>query len=438
MPGEPGEPREPPLVVTEPARVSHQLVQLERLLPRGERLRQLVGQVALVGQGDEQRRPLGGAAAVPHGEAVVLRRLPVGAAVRGLLRGGDRMRHRGRFVAAAHGVMRESAMVLRGPFGEGAQRASVQLPTAHGREALLDGLSCQFMAEPQGAVDLDQRACVRAFVDGVQRLRGDACEQVGIGACTQDRRGRHHVLGGGSQPGDAGEDRVAHRGGQRHTADREALRDEESVPPGAQMERRRVHGIARVRDESRDPVDRQRRHEQSAHLRRRGEIAEQRGERMAGGDLVMPIGHDHEHGGRLDAPREIAERVQGRFIGPVQILEHQQCGSGGDQIPEFAEQPDPIPAGGDGRPDLGYRILERAERSRRCDVVSAADPHAAARACDPGECAHQSRLADSGLAAQEDDMTGSSERVVEIGDELGQEGIPFDEHVSIQPLRHPR
>ena len=96
------------------------------------------------------------------------------------------------------------------------------------------------------------------------------------------------------------------------------------------------------------------------------------------------------------------------------------------------------PPRGDGRRDLRHRVLERAERARCRDVVGAPDPHSATRLGHPGERAHQGGLAHSGLAAQEDDATGSRERVVEIGDELGEEIIPFDEHAPIQPLRRPR
>jgi hypothetical protein len=164
-----------------------------------------------------------------------------------------------------------------------------------------------------------------------------------------------------------------------------------AFPPVRRWKRRRLHGVARVRDESRDPVDRQRRHEQSAHS---VAVARSPSSEVSGWRArpFMPIGHDQEHG---------AVRCAARDSGARPGSPHRP--SAGPRAPAVRERrrSDPgvrgttgsDPAAATEGPISGIASWN-APSAPGVDVVGAADPHAATRACDPCEGAHQSRLAD--------------------------------------------
>ena len=49
---------------------------------------------------------------------------------------------------------------------------------------------------------------------------------------------------------------------------------------------------------------------------------EQRGERVAAGELVDPVGADEEQRVRAELTAEGAQQVEGVRVGPVQVVEH--------------------------------------------------------------------------------------------------------------------
>ena len=119
-------------------------------------------------------------------------------------------------------------------------------------------------------------------------------------------------------------------------------------------------------------------------------------------DLVVPVGGDHETRRRVDSPAEHAQRVQGRLVRPVQVFqdEHEtarelrQDGTGdhariarvGDRAGKTAAR-------------LPGDIDERSERCGRREVL--ARPTQDAEPWSRAERAHEGRLADAGLAADE-------------------------------------
>jgi hypothetical protein len=59
---------------------------------------------------------------------------------------------------------------------------------------------------------------------------------------------------------------------------------------------------------------------------RGGEIAKDQPERMAGADLVVPIGDEHEGSGVFDAATEEAQQIKRGFVCPMGILDSQHGG----------------------------------------------------------------------------------------------------------------
>ena len=51
------------------------------------------------------------------------------------------------------------------------------------------------------------------------------------------------------------------------------------------------------------------------------EVGEERGERMVSGEVGVAIGHDHQHGRRCPADEEVAQHLQRRGVGPLQVVE---------------------------------------------------------------------------------------------------------------------
>ncbi len=359
-----------------------------------------------------------------QGHTVVRCGLAVGAEARRPPSRECRLACGGRVVAAAGRVVGECAVILRGALGEGAQRASVEPAPMRRRQAAHHGFPGEFVAECVAGVPLDEHPCIRAGVDGREVVSRDRHEQPGIGGGSEHGRCRGDILGRGIHPPHAREDRIAHRRRQPIAVAGEHLGHEERVAARACVERGRVDACP---GEGCHPVDGQRGHRHPGRLRHAGEIPHDAGERMPRPDLVVAVRGDDEHRDVFEPPPEVAQRIEGRLVRPVQILEDQEAGCVPQRVTDATEDTDAVPLG----VDRGQRLDERRECSRGGDVVRAAHPHGAPWRDRVREGAHERRFADAGLAPQEDEPAAAGERTVEVGGELAEERVPLDEHAAI-------
>ena len=62
-------------------------------------------------------------------------------------------------------------------------------------------------------------------------------------------------------------------------------------------------------------------------------------ERMAGGHLLGPIGHQHQRMAAVHATTQVPDEVQGRFVGPVRVLDDEQIRLSLPRLPQGRQQP---------------------------------------------------------------------------------------------------
>jgi hypothetical protein len=113
----------------------------------------------------------------------------------------------------------------------------------------------------------------------------------------------------------------------------------------------------------------------------RGQVAEDQPERVIVGDLVVPVGGHDQGRAAAEPPAEVAQKVDGGFVGPVHVLHHRDRGGAGrpgaDLGQERGKQPVPWRAGLAGQAGqlparLGGDVEQRAERPRGHQPLAAA------------------------------------------------------------------
>ena len=336
-------------------------------------------------------------------------RLAVRAERCGLPARRGRQAHDGVGVAGFGCVVRERRQVgvRLGRALERRQHGTVQRTTARHRHGPQHRLARQLVPEAQLALDLLEQAGGQARVDrGV--ARPEAGEQAGPDDAPDDA-GR---LDGAPrlvvEAREARGDRVADARGQTPTAGRHHLGHEEGVPGGEAVE---LLGVdVEPFGQPRDRRARQRRDLQAGDARRGREVAEDDAQRVPRADLVVAVRREDQRARPPDPAAEEAEQVEGRLVGPVDVLEDRD----GGPLPERLEQEreDPIARAGiaeqrrERRPELRRHVDERPERARGAHGVAAADEHPRGARHVLAEAAHQRRLADARLPADEHHGTG--------------------------------
>ena len=152
----------------------------------------------------------------------------------------------------------------------------------------------------------------------------------------------------------AGEHRLDDRGGDDVGRGGQHLGDEERVAAGDA-----VHGAgvgAGARGQAPHRRARQRRQRQPAH-RAPGQGAQQALQRMRRAELVVAEGQDEHRGHRLDPPRQVAEHVERRVVGPVDVLDDERRRRRGRELGQDRGV-DVVD-----RPAVGERRLERSRRT---------------------------------------------------------------------------
>ena len=139
------------------------------------------------------------------------------------------------------------------------------------------------------------------------------------------------------------------------------LGDEERVAAGDPVEG--VGVGARARRQPRTAVARERRQREPPH-RAPGQAAEQALQRVRRAELVVAEAEDEHGGQRLDPPRDVAEHVDRRVVGPVDVLDDERRRRRGRELGhDRGEDGVDGPVVGEARPPAGRRTRSAASRS---------------------------------------------------------------------------
>ena len=129
----------------------------------------------------------------------------------------------------------------------------------------------------------------------------------------------------GARPGGPGEHRVADALGQRRVRLVEDLADEERVARRAPVDVGGVEPVSVEQLGDRGPAQRGELH--AARARRGDEVAQHRAQRVVGADRVA-VRHHQQQRQRVDPAGEEPDEVEGRLVGPVQVLDDEHAGRG--------------------------------------------------------------------------------------------------------------
>jgi hypothetical protein len=238
--------------------------------------------------------------------------------------------------------------------GERRQGGPVQRRPAVRRQRLLDRHPGQLVAEGDAVVRRGQHARAEALLEARELLLPRQRVQqpqlgvgLGHGDRAQQRRRRR------AQARRAGQDRVADRRRDVPFAPRQHLGEEEGVARRPAVELARVDGVRL--GEPRYSVQREPRQLAAGHAPSGGELAEHDPQGMAQRELVVAIGRDDERRRRVHLARQEAQDVEGRLVGPVQVLEDEH---GRRAARELAQQ---------GHRDL---VRVRPARGHACELAA--------------------------------------------------------------------
>ena len=147
---------------------------------------------------------------------------------------------------------------------------------------------------------------------------------------------------------------------------------------------------------------------------------------MVPADLVVPVRQHQHRRQRGDPPDEVPQDVQGGFVGPVHVLDHQN-----GRVPgpaqlrtQRVQQPVAVPTSVQRPVQLGAdaadQIAERAQGPAGGQVVAVSDEQPALRRQRRPERLDQAGLTDPGLAADKHDRAGAGRCLPRGGGQLGQ------------------
>ena len=168
-----------------------------------------------------------------------------------------------------------------------------------------------------------------------------------------------------------GQDRVAHGGGHVAARAPQHLGDVEGVATGDGVE---AHGVDVVPGgplpggdrELGDGPDGEPGEVDAPHPGCRCRVAQQDPQPGGRRDLLAAVGHEDERVAAVDPPGEVAHEVQGRLVGPVDVLDDEDRGAGvpgAQHVEEGGEQLEPAGALGPG--ESGQLVGELGQRGER-------------------------------------------------------------------------
>ena len=332
---------------------------------------------------------------------------------RGRVADRDRVVHEPGRLGALRGERLEHPPVQRGPPGAG--------------QRLLDRPAGQLVPEPHRPVRGQQDA---APLGRLQRGRvlDQLRQQRGRHLGRHDGQPLHGLPAARRQRGDPGQHRVPDR--RRHLAAGrgEHLGDQERVAGRGGGHRRRVDaGLGR---QHRDRGVGQPRQLQPDD-RRRGETADDPPERVVRAQLLLAVG-DHQQRRQLrHPPGQRLQHVQGRLVGPVRVLDHDDRGPLGEAHlgQQRVEQRVPL-ARSDAERDAGQlpdHVPERAERPGGDQVLAGAAEQPGVPGGPVRELGQQAGLADPGLAGDQHDAAPAPPRPLQGGAESVEVGVALQQ-----------
>ena len=315
------------------------------------------------------------------------------------------------------------------------QHLRSQAPPRERGQAALDRAPRQLVAEAEvagGDLQHPGELGLRERVDAV-------AEQLG-GELEPDPRGHDGELleclaALRREPGHAGEDRLDDRGGDGVGGRGQRLGDEERVAAGHP-----VQGVAVGARARRQPPHRRARERRQRQPPDRppGQAAQHALERVRRAELVVAEAEDEHGGHRLDPPRDIAEHVDRRVVGPVDVLDDERGrrrgrelghdrGEDGVDGPVVGERGRQRPA------RLQRGVAQRAECPRRHQVVARRQQHPRAAGRRSREGADHAGLADPGAAADEHDRPAARGGVLDCADQCGERVVALEQSLVHHP-----
>ncbi len=303
--------------------------------------------------------------------------------------------------------------------GERDEDRFVQSSAAVRCERALDGEPCELVAEGDAVPVGADHARLETGVEPVELGRDDLLEQPELGSERDHGNRLEQPSRRRVEERHAREHGVANRLRQLPAARREDLGDKERVPERQSVDRIRI-GPER-RSEFSDRLQRETRHRQPHDARRGRELAEDDAQRMVARDLVVAVRGDDERVRAVDAPPEHAQDIERGAVRPVHVLEHERAAAREHRGRDRARL-----AG------LEADVEERPERRGRGQVLAGAAQHLA---CSFLERADERRLADAGLAPDEDEVAAFAPKSLELRQEL----LPLEklDHLLILARRLP-
>ena len=242
---EPGEAREPAQPVALGQAVAEGAPQLDLPRARRERLVDPIGHVALVGEGREEVRALGGlqGVGVAQGAGVEGGGLPVRRQPGSARRRPRRVVQDGLGVPGGVGVVGEAGEVaVVAAARERGERAPVQGDAARCRDRRLHREARELVPEAHGGSGLHERAARQGRLERRGVIRHEGVEHVEGHGAGHDGDGVDECPGVRRQAARAGEDGVPHGRRQIHLAG-QRLGDEERVAAGAAVQLLRVEPV---------------------------------------------------------------------------------------------------------------------------------------------------------------------------------------------------
>ncbi len=371
-------------------------------------------------------------------------------------RGAERDVDRGRRVAARRGrepVGRELAEARRVVPVERLERVGDRAVQPHApgeAQLLVDRLADERVGEAVAAgpraVLADELRCGR-LLDGLEdvdaRERVEALEQGEVEVAPDDGGGLQRAVRAVAQARQAAAEHLAHalrdpRARARLAEVADDLLEEERVARGLLVERgRELVGAEPAAHELRD-VARLEPGERDALVEPlAAEVAERGGERMGARELALAVGADDEQRGGPRRADEVREEQQRALVGPVEVVEREHGRRAGAQRGVDGLEEAPARAlrvvARDRRvvePRVAERLDERlVGRDRLLEAAAGADLRAAGMGR-RAELGHEARLADAGLAADQDEAALAGARAVQGGREPGERGVAADERAA--------
>ncbi len=243
-----------------------------------------------------------------------------------------------------------------------------------GRQGLLDAGACDLVPEPHRlAVGLEHPGG-EALLEAGERQRGDGLEQPQLRPCRHHGDRLEQTSRQRRQPRGPGQDGIANGVGGTVRAGGQHLGDEEWVATREPVQLLRVDGLT-PREEG-DPGRRERRKAHPMHASPGGQLAEQDPERVRARQLVVAVRREHQRRHAAQPPGQHAQQVEGRLVGPVQVLEdqHHRLADGLRQgVDDVAGTCAPLHQGRQVAAELGGEVEERTVGTRRTQVFGPAD-----------------------------------------------------------------